>query len=479
MSGVSGRVAETVQLRALCRAFLARFFESENTAGRGDLRDSFFWIIAALATPGLLLPIYQQFHWNDVANRFGLDAVAAYALFDKTIYLTWTFVAIGFLSAVVWPALLLERRDGWILGSLPVRARSVILGKLGALAAYIGLISAGMHAGSSLLFGSLLGSLVDWPAMLRGILAHFVASFGMSVFIFTAVTALASTALALVGPRHFPRVSTVLQLVLVGVVASALLLLPALAATGRGLAGDGTNITRWMLSAPPIWFLALGETLSGTNNPVMNELAWNAIASLLVTISIIGATFPVAGFRAIRSVSDPLGAAPRGLTRVLSHLSTRVFSRTSPSQGAVQFALATLGRVNGHRLVMTMAVGLGLVVVVPAVLVWIPSDMAAHPTRPSLTLLAAPLVLTYFAQAGLRIALALPSTLSARWLFSSAPTPMFYGREAARGLLLGLGVAPPMLAAAIAWSAMWGPAVVIPNLIVMAVAGWLLAEIHL
>src|SRR6185436_5861744 len=167
MSGSSGRVAESAQFRALCQILLARFFESESTAGRSDPRDTFFWIVAALATPGLLLPIYEQFHWYDVANRSGLSAMSAYALFDKTIYLTWTFIAIGFLSCIVWPALLIERRDGWILGSLPVRPRTVILGKLGAIAGYISLISAGMHAGASLLFGWLLGAHSGWTAMLR------------------------------------------------------------------------------------------------------------------------------------------------------------------------------------------------------------------------------------------------------------------------------------------------------------------------
>jgi hypothetical protein len=171
--------------------------------------------------------------------------------------------------------------------------------------------------------------------------------------------------------------------------------------------------------------------------------------------------------------------APRGITRRLSALSTRVLGRTPAARGSVQFVLATLGRVNGHRLVMTVALGLGLVAVVPVALVWIPRELAINPARRSVALLAAPMVLMYFGQAGLRAALALPSSLPARWLFSAAPTPMFFGRDAARGLLIGLGVAVPVMAGGLVWSLMWNPVAALPYVLISALAGWLLAEVHL
>ena len=36
---------------------LARFFDNEITAGSGDLRSSFFWLMAFLAPIGILIPI--------------------------------------------------------------------------------------------------------------------------------------------------------------------------------------------------------------------------------------------------------------------------------------------------------------------------------------------------------------------------------------------------------------------------------------
>jgi hypothetical protein len=49
------------QDRALIRLFVARFFENDFTGGGGDLRSSFFWLIAFLAPIGLLLPWTRSF----------------------------------------------------------------------------------------------------------------------------------------------------------------------------------------------------------------------------------------------------------------------------------------------------------------------------------------------------------------------------------------------------------------------------------
>ena len=146
--------------------FLARFFENEVTVGRTDLRHSFFWVIAVLAGPGLLGVVYRQFAWSDIAMRHGADALAAYVLFDKALYLAVTFVAIGFVSAVAWPSLTIDRRDGLILGALPIRLRSIVTAKLAALGAYIVILSVGMHGLTALLFGGVLNAGVSLDAVL-------------------------------------------------------------------------------------------------------------------------------------------------------------------------------------------------------------------------------------------------------------------------------------------------------------------------
>ena len=80
-----------------------------------------------------------------------------FVLFDKMFYLTLTSVAMGVVSVAVWNALIVDRRDGFILGVLPVRRSAIVAAKLLSLAAYVGALNLGMHAGAALLFGAALG----------------------------------------------------------------------------------------------------------------------------------------------------------------------------------------------------------------------------------------------------------------------------------------------------------------------------------
>ncbi len=262
------------QFRPLFDTFLARFFENEVTAGRTDLRHSFFWIIAVLAGPSLLGVVYRQFAWSDIVMRRGADALAAYVLFDKSLYLAVTFVAIGFVSAVAWPSLTIDRRDGLILGALPVRLRSIVAAKLAALGAYIVILSAGMHGLTALLIGGVLNAGVSLDAVVRGIAAHLIAATALAVFVFATAAGAQATSLALLGPKLFTRVSAALQVLLVGVTTASLIALPTVAGGAPGtLAGVGRFRASWIVYTPPIWFLGLYETLSGSTLPVMHSLA--------------------------------------------------------------------------------------------------------------------------------------------------------------------------------------------------------------
>ncbi len=64
MSNPPGVVSRPAQIRLLVRVFLDRLFENGFSSGRTDLRAGLLWLIAALGTPGIVLPLYQQFHWN-------------------------------------------------------------------------------------------------------------------------------------------------------------------------------------------------------------------------------------------------------------------------------------------------------------------------------------------------------------------------------------------------------------------------------
>ena len=142
------------QVDALARAFLVRFFESEITTGTDDLKQFFFWLLAALAVPGLFIPWIMAFEWQLLARMDGAEALRIASRAEKTFYLGFTMIASGVLTAIAWSSLLPDRRDTLILGALPVQPRTVVAAKLLALAAYVGLVAVAMHAAGSIFWGS-------------------------------------------------------------------------------------------------------------------------------------------------------------------------------------------------------------------------------------------------------------------------------------------------------------------------------------
>ncbi len=101
------------------------------------------------------------------------------------------------------------------------------------------------------------------------------------------------------------------------------------------------------------------------------------------------------------------------------------------------------------------------------------------PAHRRCSLLAAPLFLTIPLVAGWRVVMAMPSELTARWVFRSTPMEGFAGRAAARRFIFSFGVVVPLVLFAPAWVALWGVATAWPFAANALLAGGILVEAHL
>lgn len=466
-------MSRRAQTGVLIRVFLGRFFENEATLGPTDLRESFFWLIAALAAPGLLFVFHQQFYWNFVA--LGTDGAAklrVYVLFDKTLYLTLTSVAMGLVSVAVWNALIVDRRDAFIIGVLPVPRPLIVAAKLLSLTAYVGALNIGMHAGAALLFGAALSGVQG--SVKRGLSAHLIAASATGMFVFLSVVALVSICLSIVGPRRFARVAAALQVVLVAAITATLLLAVMLARGAVSLA-QAAAPAPWLAYMPPIWFLGMYETLAGTASGVMHDVARTGTVALGSATLAVVVFYPIACYRVLAKAVAGGGSATRPWTRLVSSTIVDRLAADSGPRAALQFLIATAGRLSRFRLVLSGAVGLGFTLVAPLALFWFARGV---PEAPSLSLLAAPLLLTIPLVAGWRVVIAMPSELSARWVFRSTPMDGFAGRAAARRFIFAVGVLLPLALFAPVWIALWGMAAwkFIANALL---AGGILVEAHL
>jgi hypothetical protein len=470
---------ERAAVRALTAAFFTRFFESDTTLERTDATRSFMWLVAVLGAPILLLTFYCQFSWELLArHRHGVEAFRLSARFDASLYLALTFVGISVVAAARWQSLLIDRRDALVLGTLPIRPRTIVVAKLAALAGYTALLAVGMHVLSSGVYGISLGGLQRPTNIFRTFAGHLAAGAGLTVFVITAVAAAQAVGLALLGPRRFHRSSVALQMLLVAVVLAVFVAMPGKSATALAtFSTTGVVGPAWIGWLPPLWFVGLFEAVAGTASPELQALGRTAVEALALSILSLLVAAPVAGWRSLRMTLGAAAPARHPLSRRAAAVLTRTLSRVPAVRGAVQFTLATLGRVPAPRLVMALFSGVGLMGIVPVAI----AQRMSETGRPeaTTTVLALPFVLLFFFLLGLRLAIKTPVELPGRWLFDQTDVSPLAGRRAAWGILFALGVVPPVMLTAVLWTAFFGSAVGLGRTAAALAGGMLALEILL
>jgi hypothetical protein len=477
---LSGVPDPRVAAATLTRTFLRRFFDNEITGGTQDLTLSFFWLIGFLAAPLALMPVTFIVRYREIVLTFGPDALRILSRTDKTRAIAFGMAAAALLAAVVWDSLMLERRDGLILGGLPVRGRTIVLSKLAALAIYVLGISAAMHAFSALAFGVMLsdGSTSARLTLLSPV-AHFTAAVAGCAFVFLVVTASQGIALAVAGPAVFRRVSQILQVALIASIVIGLTQLPAVLGGVAGFNQIGPNPppASWVWLAPPVWFLGLDEWILGGAEPIYRTLALTALFALavvsVVTIGTYAGVYRQVMIRAAEMPEDSIGA--RRVSAAFEWI-TRRLSRDPRPRAAAQFFFASLGRVQRLRFVVAVTIGLVCAWVVPALIaLGAGGDRGAAPQATFTLSYAAMLILV----GGLRIAISLPADLRAAWIVPMIDAPGRTLRSGVWRALFAVAVVPVTLCFAVfhAWSL--GPPFALMHAGVMLGVGGLFVELAL
>jgi hypothetical protein len=467
------RIDAREQFRALTRAFLTRFFESEITSGTDDLKGSFFWLLAALAMPGLFIPWLMVFDWHMIAMFKGADALREASQAEKIFYLGFSMIASGLLTTIAWSSLLPDHRDTLILGAMPVRPRTIVVAKLAALAGYVGLVAVSMHTIAALCFGVLLSTNSPFIFLIRGIAAHFIASCAASAGIAFGVAAAQGLTLAVAGPRLFKRLTLVLQVCLVGLIALGLASLPSItSSTVHTVRGFGKNVQPWILSTPPVWFLGLYEWILGTSDPTIIALARNAAVMLGVSVAVIAVTYPIAYQRLMVSTAESVSApGGRGASGIVPALLVRAAGRHAEARATADFFTATLARVERHRFVLAVALGVATAWGLPG---W---KSYGSTGEPDAALLSLPLVAMMLLIVGLRIASSLPADIRAGWLFEVHGPTRARARQGLERIMFLIGVVPAVMVSAPMYWWLWGAGVAATHAAISVALGIVLIEL--
>jgi hypothetical protein len=462
------------QFGALVHSFLARFFENEITSGTDDLKSSFFWLLAFLMAPGLFMPLVMSFDWEMIARFRGPEVLQVLSRGDKAFYIGFSMVACALIGAIAWSSLLMDRLDGLVLGALPVRPSTVVLAKLAALGVYILLIAVGMHTVAAVAFGTLLSNHATFAFVFRSIAAHFIVPCAASAFVVLSIAAIQGVTLAVAGPRLFPRVSSLLQLALVGTIVLGLLMLPILNVSVVGtLTGTGRNVRPWLLHTPPLWFLGAYEWILGADDPLLTALAKKAVLALLAATSLTAGSYPIA-YRRLMASAVESGAAI-GRTGVLSGLAealTCAIARRPQHRAVSQFFLTSAFRVDRLRVVIATSLGVAAAWGLPTGFALL-HETHEEPTRGVLSLSIAA---TVFILVGLRTAAALPADVKAGWLFEAHAPSKCQIHAALERTMFVVGVLPVAVAFAPVYWWLWGERVAGIHMLISLVTGLLVIE---
>ncbi len=462
--------------RALTRTFLQRFFDNEIAGGTRDLAVTAFWLMAFLAAPLALWPVSQISRYRFIVLRYGPDALRVMSRPDTMLTFVLGMTAAGLIASIVWSSLMLERRDGLILGAMPVEGRTVVLAKLAALAVYVLGISAAMHVVSSVLFGVVLA---DGARQLRFLLlvpvAHFAAGVASCAFVFLCVTAVQGLALLLAGPAAFRRISPALQAALVAgiVVAVTKIAVVVQAVASISRPGPPASVPAWLSVTPPAWFLGLYEWMVGNAEPAYRSLAATAVLAVGVVAAITFITYQLVYRRVmVRAAESSEGTGgARWLSAAFDWIARRV-SRAPVRRAAAQFYFASIGRVERLRFVVAVMMGVACAWLAPALVAAIWQERSPSPE----TTFALSYAAMTLAVVGLRVAISMPADLRATWIAPMIDAPRRLLRSGLWRALFVTSVLPATLGFAVIHTAVWGARVAVVHTGLMVALGVLLVE---
>jgi hypothetical protein len=451
------------QFRILCRVFWLRVVDLEVLSPDSDAQTLLGHLAALLAgvsvlftAPTILIggPIAEPDLWT----------------FEHLFFAT-TLTVVGVLAVLSWDSSLPDRRDLLVLGPLPIPMRTIFAAKISALAGVLSFSVVALNFLSGLIWPILFsasGSGVIGVA--RSLFAYWIVTMAAAAFIVCCVLCLQGVAALLLPRQLFLRLSSLLQVSAFTILFGTYLLEPSLESVAA-LTAPGNQ--RYLEFLPSYWFLGLFQQLNGTMRPEFAPLAaraWYASACTPIVAAVL-LLFSWA-FKLRRAVEQP-DIAENGESRRWPK-----FTGAIP-EAIIQFSARSLLRSRQHRLLFAFYLSVGFAVVMLYTgLPQIHGFAARGSENVPATHVAASLMMLCISVLGLRMIISVPVVLRANWVFQLAQVrkPGMY-LSAARAAFILLAVAPiwVVAAAVMLWTLpTWRTAV---HLATLACIGAILADL--
>lgn len=446
------------QFRILFRDVLSRVIDPELLPAGGDSSRLLIQLAALLAAFSLALSMMTL---NQFAFSKAPPAALAKAVSSEVEFLAaTTMAAAAILMLLAWNSVFPDKRDGFILGVLPVRPRTVFAARLCAIGAVLAaaVVSANVFTGLAIPF--LISD--GFGSAMRAFAFYWTAMAAAGLFTAASLVAVQGVAAAALPYRQFQRISGLIQFTAFFAIAAAYLLRPSAAEAPLAVARI----------VPSFWFYGLYLTMTGGASAAGRTLAAQALAGLAAAVAISAIAFARAYRRSLSGVVEQPDIAPGEGTRAAGRMLSSVLARMSrhPLHRAIAgFAALTVARSRQHRLLLAIYGGAGFAFALYFLRdvvrgrytteLW---SMVGSPIvrvqwdQPSIPLLAAVFILLVFAITGVRAAFVFPIAPRANWIFRFASR----GEDArcfaaSRNALYLLAAVPVWCLAAILYFALW------------------------
>jgi hypothetical protein len=409
-------------MKTLFRTFLAQFFTSETVTSDVQLRQAMIGVLAFVLTPCLMLLTGGFGQFQQLSHRgpapvpaaviIRLNAVRGLAFDDLTeatvaLLIAYSMITVGLVAVYAWDALTFDRRDAMVLGPLPLRPSTIMIAKLAALGALLVGASLGVGLLNSVLFALETSDRAGFSTFVANFFACLIVTTGAAILVFTVVVIVRGFVVTLGGARLVTFTGSAFQMLFV--VALLAFVVTAVASPHP----QGRLAVTEMTTPPITWFVASFEVIRGSARGHWPEvIAISHRTSTLVAVAVFGAlAMSVLAFKQeMRRALMPSATAGTLGQAYLSRAIARVLCRKDRLARVVSdFVLTTIARNRPQQAPIAMNAGIGVALVA--------ISLARQRADPAATLLAAPLMVAFWATVGLRAAFYVPSELPSAWAF--------------------------------------------------------------
>lgn len=466
------------QFRVLYRNFLSQIVDTELTATHGDPSRLLMQIGALLVSLSFILAI-------EIVPQYSKATAAeirAGSWGDQEFLMGTTIAVIGIFTVFAWDSIFPSRRDSLVLGTLPIRGRTIFRAKLAATGTGLAVCLVAVNGVIGLSYPFIAGGV-------RGFVAYWITMAAAGLWVFCSLLALQGLAALALSYRRFLKVSNALQVGAFFTILAVYFLTPG--PLDLDLSHGIPDQTQLL---PSFWFLGLFQRLNASARPVFAPLANRALLALAVSLTFAALTYAFSYFRNARRIIEEPDIIPadraRPPSRRIRWVTRWVTAKWKPLDSAILlFTARTLIRSRLHRNLLAVFGGLGLAISLTYAksLLYGNSQMYAlarrygfltpHWYEPNTPLMAAGFVLLILAVIGARAAFALPIALKGNWIFrlSDVQSPKAYF-AAVRRTMFTLIAGPVWIIASIFYLSVWGGPEALAHILVLSAVGVVVVE---